>query len=103
MASSDYFEMKASGRGLPAQVSLTPNEVERAQREGDKFFLAIVGGLEAGAVTTIRIFANPLKTLDWRVPHGLILVALHDKRGLTIQIEAADSAVPVDTSDLSTR
>jgi hypothetical protein len=43
-----YFELKATYGPLPDDVTLTANEAERAFREGDKFFLAVVGGLEEG-------------------------------------------------------
>ena len=41
-----YFEIKATYGALPDEVTLTGNEAERAFREGDRFYLAIVAGLE---------------------------------------------------------
>lgn len=59
-----YFEIKAHYGALPNNITLTANEAERAFREGEKFFLAVIAGLETGYETVVKIFANPLKTLD---------------------------------------
>ena len=60
-----YFEIKSSGRETPDRVSLTPTEVERARLEGKDFYLAVISGLEEGFDVEIRIFSDPLHSLDW--------------------------------------
>ena len=58
-----YFEIKATYGALPDEVTLTANEAECAFREGDRFYLAIVAGLEEGYETVVRIIPNPPRNL----------------------------------------
>ena len=58
-----YFEIKAYYGSMPNEITLTANEAERAFVEKDKFFLAVVCGLEQGYETTVRIVPNPLQNL----------------------------------------
>ncbi len=58
-----YFEIKAYYGSMPNEITLTANEAERAFIEKDKFFLAVVSGLEQGYETTVRIVPNPLQNL----------------------------------------
>ena len=68
-----YFEIKSFYGPLPDQVDLTANEAERAFLEGDKFFLAVVAGLEEGYDTVVRIFSNPLRVLGRKWPTSTTL------------------------------
>lgn len=75
-----YFEIKAYYGNLPNDITLTANETERALREGDKFFLAVVAGLETGYDTVVRIFANPLRTLDLKPDASVTLTGITDQK-----------------------
>jgi hypothetical protein len=61
-----FFEIKATFGQMPDTVTLTPDEAQRAFRESEKFFLAVVAGLEEGYETVVKIFPNPLRTLELR-------------------------------------
>lgn len=58
-----YFEIKSYYGSMPNEITLTANEAERAFVEKDKFFLAVISGLEQGYETTVRIVPNPLQNL----------------------------------------
>jgi hypothetical protein len=75
-----YFEIKAHYGAIPDDITLTANEAERAFREGDKFFLAVIGGLEQGYETVVRVFANPLRTLDLKPTTSVTLTGVTGKR-----------------------
>lgn len=72
-----FFELKTSYGALPDEVSLTGNEVERAIREGNNYFLAVVAGLEEGYETVVRIIANPLRNLTVKDNTSVTLAGLH--------------------------
>jgi hypothetical protein len=59
-----HFEIKSFSRAMPPTVKLTANEFERALKEGAKYYLAIVAGLEEGYETVVRIIADPVNTLE---------------------------------------
>ena len=63
------FEIKmSSGSEIPGEITLTPNEVERARTDPD-FFLAIVAGLEEGAgELRVRFIFDPLARQARRMP-----------------------------------
>lgn len=71
-----YFEIKATYGPLPDDITLTANEAERAFREGDKFFLAVVAGLEEGYETVVKIFPNPLRTLELKPSTSVTLAGI---------------------------
>jgi hypothetical protein len=53
---------------VPDEITLEPSELQRAATVDGSgaYFLAVVGGLEEGTETVIRIFAHPLRTLHWK-------------------------------------
>jgi hypothetical protein len=59
-----YFEIKGYTGSMPDEVTLTANEAERAFRDGDKYFLVVIAGLEKGYDTQLKIFSNPLRVLQ---------------------------------------
>ncbi|NNU57328.1 protein NO VEIN domain-containing protein [Rhizobium indigoferae] len=73
-----FVEMKAVGREMPSQVSLTEMEFRRAQEQKGHYLLVIVSGLEEGFQTQITVFADPLNSLPW-VPRGSVSIG-----GLTL-------------------
>jgi hypothetical protein len=95
-----YFEIKAHGGPAPDTESLTGNEVAKAIEQGDKYFLAVVSGLEADQETMIRIIADPLRTLDLVPAHGLVLGGVLSRARIEYRVEAVgaiDAETP--TSD----
>ncbi len=75
-----YFELKATYGPLPDDITLTANEAERAFLEGDKFFLAVVAGLEEGYDTVVKIFPNPLRTLEFKPSTSVTLAGITGRR-----------------------
>jgi hypothetical protein len=75
-----YFELKTTYGPLPDDITLTANEAERAFREGERFFLAVVAGLEEGYETVVKIFPNPLRTLDFKPSTSVTLAGITGRR-----------------------
>jgi hypothetical protein len=78
---------------MPSTVKLTANEFERALKEGAKYYLAVVAGLEEGYETVVRIIADPVHTLR---PHAATTVVLggieNVKRPIEVRFRTADTA-----------
>jgi hypothetical protein len=86
-----YFEIKAYYGRLPDEVSLTYDESVRAVREGEKSFLAVIAGLEVGYDTVVKIFNNPLRTLEIKPNTTVILGGVTTRQTLTVRLtEAGD-------------
>ena len=77
------FEIKmSSGSEIPNEVTLTPNEVERARTDPD-FFLAVVAGLEEGAgQLRVRFIFDPLSRLPLRLRGDLTFGGIRDAEAL---------------------
>ena len=71
-----FFEIKASYGELPDEIKLTGNEAERAFREGNKFYLAVVAGLEEGYETIVKVFPNPLRKLGLKSNTSVTLTGI---------------------------
>lgn len=80
-----FFELKVYTGELPDWIRLEPSQVERAVRAGNDFFLVVIGGIEKGKPTSMRIIANPLKVLGWRKSTGIGLSGIR-AAGLKIDI-----------------
>ncbi len=65
---------------MPDQITLTANEFERALRDGNKYYLAVVAGLEEGFETVIRIIANPVLTLEVQESTSVVLAGVLDAK-----------------------
>ncbi len=85
------FEIKmSSGKDIPSEITLTPNEVERARTDPD-FFLAVVAGLEEGAGDLrVRLIFDPLGRLPLRLRSDLTFGGVRDA-------EALEYVFPVNT------
>lgn len=70
------FEIKSFARAMPDQVTLTANEFERALKDGGKYYLAVVAGLEHGYETVVRIIADPVHALTVQRSTSVILGGL---------------------------
>jgi hypothetical protein len=77
------FEIKmSSGKDIPNEITLTPNEVERARTDPD-FFLAVVAGLEEGAGDLrVRLIFDPLGRLPLRLRSDLTFGGVRDAEAL---------------------
>jgi hypothetical protein len=84
-----YFEMKAHLGAVPDEITLEPTEFQRAATVDGTgaYYLAVVGGLEEGTDTIIRIFAHPLRTLRWKRTTTLRLAGVRTARALVIPIQ----------------
>lgn len=82
-----YFEIKASAGELPSAENFTRSEFDRAKKEGAKFYLAVVTGLEEGYETTVRIYQDPVNTLEWSPSSGVVFTGLSKKKHLAITIQ----------------
>ena len=80
---SQCFEIKmSSGSEIPNEITLTPNEVERARTDPD-FFLAIVAGLEEGAgELRVRFIFDPVARLPLRLRNDLTFGGVRDAEAL---------------------
>ncbi len=87
-----YFEIKSSYGALPDEVTLTANEADRAFREGDKFFLAVISGLEEGYETVVKIIPNPLRNLELKRNTSVTLGGIRDqKSAIEVRFPGASS------------
>lgn len=75
---------------MPDEVTLTANEAERAFREGERFFLAVVAGLEEGYETVVKIFPNPLRTLAFKPSTSVTLAGITGQRS-ALEVRFPDS------------
>jgi hypothetical protein len=92
-----YFEIKATYGTVPDEVTLTGNEAERAFREGDRFYLAVIAGLEQGYETVVRIIPNPLRNLALKPSTSVTLAGIRDeRRAITIRFNAGTTGTDAD-------
>jgi hypothetical protein len=80
-----YFEIKATYGPMPDEITLTASEAERAFRETNKFFLAVVAGLEQGYETVVKIIPNPLRTLQFKPNTSLTLAGIRRVKALEVR------------------
>lgn len=66
------------------EITLEPSEFQRAATVDGHgaYFLAVVGGLEEGAETVLRIFAHPSRTLRWKRTSTIRLAGVRTARAL---------------------
>lgn len=85
-----YFEIKmSSGPEIPNEITLTPNEVERARIDRD-FFLAVVAGLEeGGGDLRVRFIFDPLGRLPLRLRSDLTLGGVREAEALEYTFRTA--------------
>ena len=86
-----HFEIKSFARAVPPNVTLTPNEFERALKEGSKYYLAVVAGLEEGYETVVRIIADPVNSL---APHAATTFVLGGIANVDRPIEVRFGSAP---------
>jgi hypothetical protein len=86
-----YFELKSFAGEMPSSVTLTRDELRRANIERKNFHLVVVSGLEQRYESVVvRIYNDPLKNLKWSPKGGATLKGLNSARHLTFTIESGD-------------
>jgi Domain of unknown function (DUF3883) len=84
------FEIKSFATAMPDQVTLTANEFERALKDGSKYHLAVVAGLEEGYETVVRIIADPVHTLEVQKSTTLVLGGVRSaKKPIEVRFETS--------------
>ncbi|MGH3079628.1 MAG: sacsin N-terminal ATP-binding-like domain-containing protein [Gaiellaceae bacterium] len=83
---SRYFEIKSTYGPLPDEVTLTANEAERAFLEGDRFFLALVAGVEVGYETIVKVIPNPLRNLKFKPTSSVTLGGIERGGGTAVEV-----------------
>ena len=85
------FEIKmSSGSEIPSEITLTPNEIERARDDPD-FFLAVVAGLEEGAgELRVRFIFDPLGRLPLRLRNDLTFGGVREAEALEYMFPIRD-------------
>ena len=73
---------------MPDIVNIEWSEISRAKESASDFHLAVIAGLEEGYTTQIKLFATPLKTLDWIHGSTVKLAGIKSKRGIQITLDA---------------
>jgi hypothetical protein len=83
------YEIKmSSSPAFPADVTLTPSEVEAAQNDPD-FFLAVVAGLEAGdGCLKVRFIFRPLEHLAAKIRGEVTLTGVDKAEALEYEFPA---------------
>jgi len=74
-----YYELKVSGQEMPNEVTLEQSEFARARIERDRYVLVLVSGVERGYETQIKMFPDPIFSLDIRSTRGLALSGVRSK------------------------
>ncbi|MER7831981.1 hypothetical protein [Streptomyces sp. NPDC095602] len=78
-----YYEIKAHGRAVPGELSLTRSEFVRAWTEGENYTLVIASHLEKGAgKPTLRLVNDPVHRFAVELPTD---VRLKDVRDLSVE------------------
>lgn len=69
----------------------------RGLREGHKFFLAVVAGLEEGYDTVVKIFPNPLRTLEFEPSTSVTLAGITGRKSaLEVRFPSPAAKAPGD-------
>ena len=80
------FEVKAHGGDMPDSVSVELSQRRAASESPERFYLAVVGGLEEGYETMVRLFARPMETLDMREGTSIKLSGIRSKPAIEVRL-----------------
>ena len=80
------FEFKAHGGEMPDSVSFELSQRRAASESPEKFYLAVVSGLEEGHGTNVRLFARPMETLDLEEETAIKLSGIRSRRALEVRL-----------------
>jgi hypothetical protein len=81
-----YYELKVHGGEIPDEVAIEDSQLERALREAKNFVLAVVGGVEQGEKTVVKLIENPAERLNLRPSNKLKLFGVTTKKGREYEI-----------------
>ncbi|MDQ5822836.1 MAG: hypothetical protein M3441_01320 [Chloroflexota bacterium] len=83
-----YYELKVHGVDMPDEVTVQDNQLERAWQQGANYTLVVISGVETGQVTQLKLFPDPLHTLNWKANNSKIsLSGVLSKEGNLLIIE----------------
>ena len=82
------FELKAHGGDMPDSVSIELSQRRAANESPEKFYLAVVSGLEEGYETVVKLFARPMETLDMEKGTSIRLSGIHSKRAIEVRLSS---------------
>ncbi len=80
------FEVKAHGGEMPDSVNIELSQVRAANESPGEFYLAVISGLEEGYETTVRLFAQPMKTLNWEKGTSIKLSGIRSKKAIEVHL-----------------
>ncbi len=80
------FEIKAHGGEMPDSLSFELSQRRAANESPEKFYLAVVSGLEEGHETIVRLFARPMETLDLEEGTAIKLSGIRSRRALEVRV-----------------
>jgi hypothetical protein len=89
-----YYELKVSGGEIPDDVVIEDSQLERALREGKNFVLAVIGGVELGERTVVKLIDDPAERLNLRAGNRLGLAGVTTKKGLEFMIATKADGAP---------
>ena len=79
------FEVKAHGGEIPDSVTVQLSQVRAAKENPSDFYLAVLGGLEEGHETVVKLFARPLETLNLERGTSFKLSGIRSKQAVEIR------------------
>ena len=72
---------------MPDSVNFELSQRRAANESPDKFYLAVVSGLEDGYEDiVVKLFDQPMKTLDWEKGTSIKLSGIRSKRALEVRL-----------------
>ena len=80
------FEIKAHGGDMPDSINLELSQRRAAGESPEKFYLAVVSGLEEGYETMVRLFARPMETLDMEEGTSIKLSGIRSKPAIEVRL-----------------
>jgi hypothetical protein len=86
-----YYELKVHGGEIPDEVTIEGTQLERALREGKNFVLAVIGGVEQGEDTVVKLIQDPAERLNLRTANKLGLFGVKTKKGQEFEIVTSSS------------
>lgn len=71
---------------MPDSVSFELSRRRAANESPEKFYLAVVSGLEEGHETIVRLFARPMETLDLKEGTAIKLSGIRPRRTIEVRL-----------------
>ena len=81
------FEIKAHGGEMPDSVSIELSQRRAANESPEKFYLAVISGLEEGYdEIVVKLYSRPMQTLNLEKGTSMKLSGLRSKRALEVRL-----------------